>query len=101
MAIKELNKELPATENVWLEIFHEENAVPENAKVKFPIHQKEYLINGELRIWEGKSNTIKSPVYFKTNKKARDTRISFAFNINSSKPLICKDYKSYPHMFMM
>ncbi|MBK8683299.1 MAG: NADP-dependent glyceraldehyde-3-phosphate dehydrogenase [Bacteroidetes bacterium] len=68
MAIKELNKELPATENVWLEIFHEENAVPENAKVKFPIHQKEYLINGELRIWEGKSNTIKSPVYFKTNK---------------------------------
>lgn len=66
MAIKELKKEAPAKENAWFNIFPEAGDVPDNAKVKFPIHQKEYLINGELRIWEGRMNTIESPIYFKS-----------------------------------
>jgi len=32
-------------------IFPEENSVPAEFQLKAPIHQTEYLINGELRHW--------------------------------------------------
>lgn len=40
--------------------------LPQNIKMNFPLDQKEYLINGELMIWEGKTQTIESPVYIRT-----------------------------------
>jgi glyceraldehyde-3-phosphate dehydrogenase (NADP+) len=46
-------------------IFPNEESIPEQYRIDEPIHQREYLINGELRTWQGPLNTVKSPVFIK------------------------------------
>ncbi|SRR5258706_2119836 len=38
------------------------NDIPEEHRLLSPIHQRIYLVNGELRSWEGKSQSVLSPV---------------------------------------
>ncbi len=47
-------------------IFPDEQAVPEEYRLASPVHQKEYLINGELRHWDGATHTVLSPVCVRT-----------------------------------
>lgn len=39
--------------------------IPENARLDFPLEQKEYLIAGELKVWQGPMHEIRSPVFIK------------------------------------
>ena len=48
-------------------IFPEENSVPEEFQLKAPIHQTEYLINGELRHWDGPTQESFSSICLKTS----------------------------------
>ncbi len=50
-------------------LFPEENQIPKEFKVKFPLHQTEYLINGELRTWSGPMQEVYSPVCLKVSDK--------------------------------
>jgi glyceraldehyde-3-phosphate dehydrogenase (NADP+) len=50
-------------------IFQTEDNVPEQFKISKPIEQREYLINGELKIWEGNLNPVLSPVFTKEGDK--------------------------------
>lgn len=47
-------------------IFPTESQIPEEFNLIEPIHQKEYLVNGEMRTWNGAMHTVLSPVYIKT-----------------------------------
>src|SRR5437868_4701462 len=47
-------------------IFPEEQNIPEQFRITEPIHQKEYLINGEIRYAKGEVQKVLSPVYIKT-----------------------------------
>ncbi len=40
-----------------------------------PIHQKEYLINGEIRLWTGEKRDVYSPVCIKENNSAEQVLI--------------------------
>ena len=40
-----------------------------------PIEQKEYLVNGEMRQWKGKTQDVWSPIYVKTDKGFEQKRI--------------------------
>jgi len=46
-------------------LFPAENSIPEKYRINEKIEQREYLINGELRIWEGQLNPVLSPVFVK------------------------------------
>lgn len=46
-------------------VFPQENAIPDQFKIAEPIEQREYLINGELKIWNGNLNPVLSPVFLK------------------------------------
>lgn len=46
-------------------IFPTENEIPEAYKIHTAVEQREYLVNGELRIWDGKLNEVLSPVFIK------------------------------------
>ncbi len=46
-------------------LFPEEGAIPEQFKISNPIQQREYLINGELRTWQGNLNPVLSPVFIR------------------------------------
>lgn len=41
-------------------------AVPDTASLPQIIEQREYLINGELKTWQGELNPVASPAFFKT-----------------------------------
>jgi glyceraldehyde-3-phosphate dehydrogenase (NADP+) len=46
-------------------IFPTEDSIPDQFKIQQPIDQREYLINGKLKIWEGNLNPVLSPVFIK------------------------------------
>lgn len=48
-----------------LSYFPAENAIPEAHRLP-PLHQREYLINGEIRHWDGPVQTVLSPVAVRT-----------------------------------
>lgn len=39
--------------------------IPENWRLDAPLEQRDYLVNGELRRWEGPLATVRSPVWLK------------------------------------
>lgn len=45
--------------------FPEEQSIPEVYRINHPIEQREYLINGELKRWDGPQNDVLSPVCIK------------------------------------
>lgn len=48
-------------------VFPEENSVPPEFQLQAPIHQTEYLVNGELRQWDGPTQESYSSIYLKTS----------------------------------
>jgi glyceraldehyde-3-phosphate dehydrogenase (NADP+) len=44
-------------------VFPSESNIPDPFKISQPIEQREYLINGELKIWNGNLNSVLSPVF--------------------------------------
>jgi glyceraldehyde-3-phosphate dehydrogenase (NADP+) len=48
-------------------VFPKETDIPEQFRIGRSIEQREYLIGGELKIWEGPLNAVASPVFIKTN----------------------------------
>ena len=50
-------------------IFRPEDSIPEHFKISQPIEQREYLINGELKIWDGNLNPVLSPVFIREGDK--------------------------------
>ncbi|WP_299485640.1 NADP-dependent glyceraldehyde-3-phosphate dehydrogenase [Acaryochloris sp. IP29b_bin.137] len=49
-------------------IFPRADDIPEAFHLQAPIHQREYLINGELRHWQGEMETVLSPIHLETEE---------------------------------
>ncbi|MGD1952868.1 MAG: NADP-dependent glyceraldehyde-3-phosphate dehydrogenase [Leptolyngbyaceae cyanobacterium] len=49
-------------------IFPTAEAIPESVRLQAPVNQREYLINGELRHWQGDVETVLSPVHIQTEQ---------------------------------
>ena len=47
-------------------IFPEEDKIPAEFRLKSPVFQKEYLVNGELRVWNGAMQEVFSPIWLNT-----------------------------------
>ena len=43
-------------------LFPQAEEIPESARVPLPLHQREYLVDGEIRTWEGATEEVLSPV---------------------------------------
>lgn len=48
-----------------LNVFPEESAIPAEFRIVEPVEQREYLVNGEMKKWEGNLNAVLSPVFVK------------------------------------
>jgi glyceraldehyde-3-phosphate dehydrogenase (NADP+) len=46
-------------------VFPAESSIPEQFRITQPIDQREYLINGEMKTWNGNLNPVLSPVFVK------------------------------------
>lgn len=47
-------------------LYPEDQQIPKEHNIEY-IAQKEYLINGEIKVWDGEFHQVLSPVYIKTN----------------------------------
>ena len=57
---------MTTTQSAFAPIFSSWETVPENARLQFPIHQSQYLLNGTLKNWEGNFTKVISPIYVRT-----------------------------------
>ncbi|AEJ13471.1 MULTISPECIES: NADP-dependent glyceraldehyde-3-phosphate dehydrogenase [Pseudomonas] len=46
-------------------LFPSAEDIPENWRLEAPLEQRDYLVNGELRRWDGPLATVRSPVWLK------------------------------------
>ncbi len=56
-------------------LFPTEESVPTAVRLPQFIDQREYLINGELRLWQGDMNPVMSPVFFKKGDQLEQKKI--------------------------
>ena len=56
-------------------LFPTEDQIPSEYNLTEPIEQREYLVNGEMRTWGGKTQDVWSPVYVKTANGLEQKRI--------------------------
>jgi glyceraldehyde-3-phosphate dehydrogenase (NADP+) len=49
-------------------VFPSEDTIPDQFQIKQPIEQREYLINGILKVWDGNLNPVLSPVFVRKEK---------------------------------
>jgi acyl-CoA reductase-like NAD-dependent aldehyde dehydrogenase len=57
------------------QLFPKAGEIPKEYDLLEPIEQKEYLVNGEMRPWTGKTQDVWSPIYIKTAKGFEQKRI--------------------------
>ncbi|HNM07328.1 MAG TPA: aldehyde dehydrogenase family protein, partial [Chitinophagales bacterium] len=57
---------MTTTQSAFAPIFPSWESIPENARLQFPIHQSQYLLNGTLKNWEGNFTKVISPIYVRT-----------------------------------
>src|SRR5688572_9018969 len=50
-------------------IFPGESNIPASFQLLEPIEQREYLVNGEMRVWQGNLNPVLSPVFVKAGNE--------------------------------
>ena len=56
-------------------LFPSEDQIPAEYNLTEPIEQREYLVNGEMRTWAGKTQDVWSPIYLKTENGLEQKRI--------------------------
>ena len=56
-------------------LFPSEDQIPAEYNLTQPIEQREYLVNGEMRTWAGKTQDVWSPVYVRTENGLEHKRI--------------------------
>jgi glyceraldehyde-3-phosphate dehydrogenase (NADP+) len=49
-------------------IFQREEDIPEEFRLKKGLIQREYLIEGKLKVWKGRMHEVYSPIYIRTSK---------------------------------
>jgi glyceraldehyde-3-phosphate dehydrogenase (NADP+) len=62
-------------ESIFASIFPIEGQIPVNAQLQLPIIQTEYLINGELKHWDGSLTEVYSPVHVKDGDTMRQVLV--------------------------
>ncbi|MCG6151726.1 NADP-dependent glyceraldehyde-3-phosphate dehydrogenase [Leptospira bandrabouensis] len=79
-------------------VFPSEDSIPEKYRIQ-PIHQKEYLLDGEIRIWEGESQIVKSPIFLNKNGKLEQVVLGSYPNFDEKQSLLALDaaVKAFNH----
>jgi glyceraldehyde-3-phosphate dehydrogenase (NADP+) len=73
------------------QIFPEEGNIPDQFRINQPIEQREYLIDGELRSWEGNLNPVLSPVFIRQENKSVQKEIGSTPLLTSKESLQALD----------
>jgi len=56
-------------------IFPEERDIPRDMKIEKEIHQKEYVVNGEVYNWDGDTKEVFSPIFVRSGSNLKQVKI--------------------------
>src|SRR5688572_15013289 len=73
------------------EIFPTESSIPDPYKITSYLEQREYLINGELKMWQGDLNPVMSPVCIKDRSSLKQKAIGSTPLLNAEEALKALD----------
>lgn len=76
-----------ATKNIFPRL----EDIPEKYAIGKPGEQREYLINGETKIWEGKLNPVLSPVFIDNNGKLEQANIGSTPLLDEKEAMLALD----------
>lgn len=77
--------------NVLSNVFPEDRSVPEQFRLALPVEQREYLLNGELKVWSGPLNPVASPVYIREGQTLKQKIIGASPLLTSKEALEALD----------
>ena len=69
------------------EIFPIESSIPDQYKITSYLEQREYLINGELKLWQGDLNPVMSPVFITEGNNLKQKAIGSTPLLNAEEAL--------------
>jgi glyceraldehyde-3-phosphate dehydrogenase (NADP+) len=75
-------------------VFPEESSIPAAVTLNQPVEQREYLINGSTKIWDGPLNPVLSPVFVKKGNGYEPTVIGHTPLLTSKESLDALDAAS-------
>ena len=73
------------------DLFPTEESIPASARLPQFIEQREYLINGELRIWKGDLNVVLSPVFIKKGEHHEQKAIGNTPLLTANEAMVAMD----------
>ncbi len=73
------------------DLFPSEESIPAYARLPLVVEQREYLINGELRRWDGDLNPVLSPIYIKKGDRYEQKTIGHTPLLTSKESLQALD----------
>jgi glyceraldehyde-3-phosphate dehydrogenase (NADP+) len=76
---------------ILMNVFPEESGIPDEFRIQEAIEQREYLINGEMKIWEGNLNPVLSPVFIKEGDSFKQKTIGSTPLLTSKESLEALD----------
>src|SRR5688572_2456447 len=79
------------------EIFPTESSIPNQHKIPAYLEQREYLINGELKVWTGDLNPVMSPVFVKEGNSLKQKVIGSTPLLNAAEALKALESASQAH----
>jgi len=77
--------------NFLANVFPEEKDIPEPFRISEPIEQREYLIDGQMKTWNGNLNPVLSPVFVKSGSEHKQKVIGSTPLLTSKESLEALD----------
>ncbi|GLO15094.1 glyceraldehyde-3-phosphate dehydrogenase [Pseudomonas putida] len=72
-------------------LFPSAESIPETWRLEAPLEQRDYLVNGELRRWDGPLATVRSPVWLKEGGEERQVVLGSAPLLDADTALTALD----------
>ncbi|WP_426808060.1 NADP-dependent glyceraldehyde-3-phosphate dehydrogenase [Pseudomonas sp. WOUb67] len=72
-------------------LFPSAENIPETWRLEAPLEQRDYLVNGELRRWDGPLATVRSPVWLKEGSEERQVVLGSAPLLDADTALTALD----------
>jgi glyceraldehyde-3-phosphate dehydrogenase (NADP+) len=76
---------------ILMNVFPEDSGIPEEFRIQETIEQREYLINGQMKIWEGNLNPVQSPVFIREGASYKQKTIGSTPLLTSKESLEALD----------
>lgn len=81
-----ISSSVPLTDEIQHQIdsiFPVAASIPDRVRLQVPMAQRQYLIDGELRVWEGAVETVPSPIHIQSEEGLKPVIVGHFFSLRT------------------